>query len=82
MKTPPAGADRLDEALLAIPYGEWTPMAEAARRLREAGLPGDLLTTVVRRGRRRGALRTYRQAEGTHVMRVHHEPHRPAAPAS
>ncbi|MFC9280934.1 hypothetical protein [Streptomyces collinus] len=80
--TPPAaGVDRLDAVLMEIPFGDWIPMTEAARRLREAGISGDLLTAVVRKGRRRGVLRTSRTAEGTRVMRVWREPHRPLAPA-
>lgn len=79
---PAAGVDRLDAVLMEIPFGDWIPMTEAARRLRDAGLPGDLLTAVVRKGRRRGVLRTDRTPEGTYVMRVRREPYRPPVPAS
>ncbi|CAL9326786.1 hypothetical protein [Streptomyces sp. SudanB91_2054] len=79
--TPAAGVDRLDAVLMKIPYGYWIPMTEAARLLRAAEIPGDLLTATVRKGRRRGVLRTDRTAEGTRVMRVRHELHRPPAPA-
>lgn len=79
---PVAGVDRLDAVLMEIPFGDWIPMAEAAQRLRAAGIPGDLLTATVRKGRRRGVLRTDRTADGARVMRVWGEPHRPPAPDS
>ncbi|MBZ6253648.1 hypothetical protein KVH27_35450 [Streptomyces olivaceus] len=80
--TPAPGVDRLDAVLMEIPFGNWIPMTEAAQRLRAAGIPGDLLTATVRKGRRRGVLRTQRATDGTRVMRVRHEPHRPTVPGS
>ncbi|WP_108934603.1 hypothetical protein [Streptomyces ardesiacus] len=77
---PVTGVDRLDAVLMEIPFGDWIPMTEAAQRLRAAGIPGDLLTATVRKGRRRGVLRTERAAEGARVMRVWSEPRRPSAP--
>ncbi|MGW2496162.1 hypothetical protein ACWCV2_16890 [Streptomyces pseudogriseolus] len=80
--TPPGSVDRLDAVLLEIPYGRWIPMTEAAQRMRQAGIPGDLLTSVVRKGRRRGVLRTKPQTEGTYVMRVRKHSNRPSPPSS
>ncbi|PNG19423.1 hypothetical protein [Streptomyces cahuitamycinicus] len=58
------------EFWMKIPYGSWIPMQEAAQRLREVGLSGEVLTAAVRKGRRRSVLRTKARPEGTYVMRV------------
>ncbi|MEU5978460.1 hypothetical protein [Streptomyces sp. NPDC047315] len=68
--TPAMNVDRLDAVLLELPYGQWIPMPEAAQRVKDAGIPGDRLTAVIRKGRRRGVLRTRPLREGTYVMRV------------
>ncbi|MET8696830.1 hypothetical protein ABZV65_30320 [Streptomyces bauhiniae] len=65
-----AHVNPVDAVLMDLPFGQWVPMPEAARRVREAGLDGSLLTTVVRRHRRRGALRIDRRPAMTYVMRV------------
>ncbi|MET8717449.1 hypothetical protein ABZV52_30235 [Streptomyces sp. NPDC004735] len=70
----------IDDVLMTIPFGEWIPMPEAARRLQAAGLPREVLTAVVRKGRRRGVLRTRPQPGMTYVMRVFEEAQRPPAP--
>ncbi|MET9776113.1 hypothetical protein ABZ023_17965 [Streptomyces sp. NPDC006367] len=80
--TTPAGVDRIDAFLMEIPFGDWIPMTEAARRLRAAGVPGHLLTAAVRKGRRRGVLRLHRTAGGVRVMRVRHDPARTPVPTS
>jgi hypothetical protein len=68
--TSPGPVDKVEAVLMAIPYGEWISMPEAARRHRDLGLARELLTAVVRKGRRRGVLRTETRAEATYVMRV------------
>ncbi|MEE1764445.1 hypothetical protein [Streptomyces sp. SP18BB07] len=75
-RTPTAAAAGIDAILMGIPYGEWVPMPEVAVLLREAELPRELLTAVVRKGRRRGVLRTRPTPEVTYVKRVHDEPKR------
>lgn len=69
---PPAAAQTadFDAFLMNLPYGQWIPMPEASRRLREAGLPREALTAAVRRGRRRGVLRTEPTPQVTYLMRV------------
>ncbi|MFF8399910.1 hypothetical protein [Streptomyces sp. NPDC016172] len=66
----PPPVDDIAEFWMKIPYGAWIPMQEAARRLREVGLPREVLTAAVRKGRRRSLLRTEARPEGTYVMRV------------
>ncbi|RZU28199.1 hypothetical protein EV284_6365 [Streptomyces sp. BK022] len=65
-----AHVNPVDAVLMGLPFGQWVPMPEVARRVREAGLDGSLLTAMVRRHRRRGVLRTDRQPTMTYVMRV------------
>jgi hypothetical protein len=60
----------LAAALQRFPYDEWIPMPDAARHVRDSGLPGQVLTSIVRRGRRRGYLLTWRTPEATYVKRV------------
>ncbi|WP_371604989.1 hypothetical protein OG345_41980 (plasmid) [Streptomyces sp. NBC_01220] len=82
MTTTPAAAQTagIDAFLMDLPYGQWIPMPEASRRLREAGLPREALTAAVRRGRRRGVLRTEQTPQVTLVMRVGHGPSRQPNP--
>ncbi|MFG2408721.1 hypothetical protein ACGFR8_31140 [Streptomyces brevispora] len=70
--TPSAAAPTagIDAFLMDLPYGQWITMPEASRRLREAGLPREALTSAVRRGRRRGVLRTEPTPQVTFLMRV------------
>ncbi|MFJ4988711.1 hypothetical protein ACIP9H_33545 [Streptomyces sp. NPDC088732] len=75
----PAGARAIDEALMRFPYGQWIEMPDAARHVREQGLPGKVLTTVVRTGRRRGVLLVRRTEGASLVKRIHLGPYRPGA---
>jgi hypothetical protein len=72
----PAPAPGIEDGLMAIPFGQWIPAPEASRRLQELGLPREALTSVVRKGRRTGVLRTRRDLEVTYVMRVRGEGYR------
>ncbi|MFI6142354.1 hypothetical protein ACIBCC_29710 [Streptomyces griseus] len=74
----------LDAALMRFPYERWIPMPDAAVHVRSEGLPGRVLTTVVRTGRRRGVLLVRRGTnEVAEVKRVLPQPHgRPRPPAA
>ncbi|MGW3627621.1 hypothetical protein [Streptomyces sp. NPDC000880] len=76
----PTAEHLVDEALMRFPYDEWIPMPDAARHVRDQGLPRRFLTTVVRTGRRRGVLRTRKTPEVHFVMRIHDAPRRQPAP--
>lgn len=73
-----ATAADIDRALLRLPYGEWIAMPEAARMVRELGLPHEALTQVVRTGRRRGVLRTQATPSFHLVKRICQGAHRPS----
>ncbi|NML55208.1 hypothetical protein HHL19_35210 [Streptomyces sp. R302] len=83
MPRPPARAripaERIDEALMRLPYEQWVLVPKVAAELRELGLPTNCLSLVLREGRRRGVLKT-RTEPGQHqafVMRIHQAPQRP-----
>ncbi|MCD9903220.1 hypothetical protein LUR56_31205 [Streptomyces sp. MT29] len=64
----------IDRWLSSLPYGRWITMPEASRHLQAAGLPAKVLTSAVRRSRRRGTLRTDVTPQVTLVMRVGQSP--------
>ncbi|GAA2439081.1 hypothetical protein [Streptomyces glaucus] len=77
----PAPTAGIDTALMQFPYEQWVLMPAAAVYVRNAGLPRERLTTVVRTGRRRGVLRTRRDPELrlTFVRRITRTPYRESA---
>lgn len=74
----------IDAALMQFPYEQWILMPVAAVYVRNAGLPRESLTTVVRTGRRRGVLCTKRDPELrlTYVRRIARTPYRETTDAT